>query len=331
MQGTYLELREENDVDMAIDVVRTAALGRGLSDVQCSHLACAVSEVSINAIRYGMGGGMLVRPTPNGLGLEVEVRDTGPGIADVQQAIADGYSTSTDSLGIGLGAAKRAIEYVAIDTTPGVGTRVVLRSYPLLPAGDYELGLVSLPDADYVENGDHYFLHEVEGERLLAGVIDGLGQGRAAHRTALVASHAIADNYAASLPDLIAIVHESIRAKFDDSGVAIGIASIGKRSIEYLGIGDTNLRLFGPNGEESCHCFGKPGLVGSNLRVSGRIESHAIRAEDGLVAVLHTDGVSDRFSGVDLPLNHAAQDIADFVMHHHRREYGDSTVVVLKR
>jgi serine/threonine-protein kinase RsbT len=51
--------------------------------------------------------------------------DEGPGIPDIEQAMKDGFSTGT-GLGLGLGGARRLVNEFAIESKPGVGTRVVL-------------------------------------------------------------------------------------------------------------------------------------------------------------------------------------------------------------
>lgn len=326
-----IHLRDECDVDLAIGVVGKAATEIGLPELHRSHLACAVSELSTNAIRHGLNGKVFVRMTPNGIGLEVEVSDEGPGIEDIDQALVDGFTSSSESLGIGLGASKRAVEYFHIDSLPGSGTKVVVRTYPPLSCSEYDLGLVSLPDSNYFQNGDHFVVNEVEGDRLLVGVIDGLGQGVPAHRASTTASRLITANRSLPLLDLVDLIHDSLRARFEDSGVALGLASIGRHRIEYLGIGDTSIRLFDAQGDEVHRFFGTPGIVGSFHHVRGRVESCEVKGSEATVAVFHTDGLSDRFSGRDIPLAANAQDIADHLMYTCRRPSGDSTVLVLKR
>jgi serine/threonine-protein kinase RsbT len=62
------------------------------------------------------------------VGLEMLVADNGPGIKDLEQAMTDGYST-TGGLGTGLGAARRLSDEFEIDSQPGGGTRILIRSW----------------------------------------------------------------------------------------------------------------------------------------------------------------------------------------------------------
>ena len=56
-------------------------------------------------------------------GLQLIFEDNGPGIADVELALQDGYTTG-DGLGLGLGGARRLANEFEIDSHPGEGTRV---------------------------------------------------------------------------------------------------------------------------------------------------------------------------------------------------------------
>lgn len=54
--------------------------------------------------------------------------DQGPGIADVERALTDGYSTGT-GMGLGLGGTRRLVDEFDIASTPGVGTRVAITKW----------------------------------------------------------------------------------------------------------------------------------------------------------------------------------------------------------
>ena len=54
----------------------------------------------------------------------MEFHDTGPGIADVAQALRDGF-TSGSGLGLGLGGSRRLMDEFEIESAVGQGTRIV--------------------------------------------------------------------------------------------------------------------------------------------------------------------------------------------------------------
>ena len=58
-------------------------------------------------------------------GVRLAFVDDGPGIADLQLALTDGYTTG-GSLGLGLSGAKRLVDEFDVDTRPGIGTTVMI-------------------------------------------------------------------------------------------------------------------------------------------------------------------------------------------------------------
>ncbi|HCJ09700.1 MAG TPA: hypothetical protein DHW14_00840, partial [Clostridiales bacterium] len=59
--------------------------------------------------------------------LEVSVSDRGVGIADVELARKPSYTTRPDRMGLGFVFMETFMDEVAVTTSPGHGTRVVLR------------------------------------------------------------------------------------------------------------------------------------------------------------------------------------------------------------
>jgi serine/threonine-protein kinase RsbT len=101
--------------------------------VDQSRIATAVSELARNVVRYATDGRgeAIVREVTDqtgGAGLEIVVRDEGPGIANVDQALRDGFTTGS-GLGMGLPGARRLMDDFAIDSAPGHGTTVTIRKW----------------------------------------------------------------------------------------------------------------------------------------------------------------------------------------------------------
>ena len=100
-------------------------MGFGLVDQ--TKMVTATSELARNAMNYGGGG--LVRMARLSLGGHVGLRvafvDDGPGIADIELALTDGYS-SGEGLGLGLGGARRLTNEFEIVSGPGLGTTVTI-------------------------------------------------------------------------------------------------------------------------------------------------------------------------------------------------------------
>jgi serine/threonine-protein kinase RsbT len=61
-------------------------------------------------------------------GIEVVVADNGPGIANLEEALREGF-TSGPGLGMGLSGTKRLMDLMEIDSGPGRGTMVTIRKW----------------------------------------------------------------------------------------------------------------------------------------------------------------------------------------------------------
>ena len=122
-----LPLRSEQDIVIARQTVRrlTQELGFGLVDQ--TKLVTATSELARNALVYGLGGTMVCELLAEGVrkGLRLQFIDQGPGIADVAQAMTDGW-TSGHGMGLGLSGAKRLVNDFSIESVPGQGTTVTI-------------------------------------------------------------------------------------------------------------------------------------------------------------------------------------------------------------
>lgn len=120
-------IRAGEDVVAARQLVRELAVLVGFSLVDQTKVVTAASELARNVLQHG-GGGTLTASAlndDNRRGLRLIFEDQGPGIADIQLAMKDGY-TSGGGLGLGLGGAKRLSNEFEIDSTPGTGTRVTI-------------------------------------------------------------------------------------------------------------------------------------------------------------------------------------------------------------
>ncbi|MGW6789313.1 anti-sigma regulatory factor [Streptomyces chartreusis] len=106
----------------------TARLGFRL--VEQTKLVTAASELARNALVHGGGGRMECTEVTSGgvRGLRLVFSDEGPGIADLDQALSDGY-TSGEGLGMGLGGSRRLVHEFSVDSRRGAGTTVTVTSW----------------------------------------------------------------------------------------------------------------------------------------------------------------------------------------------------------
>jgi serine/threonine-protein kinase RsbT len=122
-----LKLRTPEDIVRMRQVVREQAGAIGFSLVDQTKLVTAASELGRNTLVYGGGGEVAVQALVEGprKGLRLVFRDEGPGIADIELAMKDGYTTG-GGLGLGLGGAKRLSNEFHVESQPGKGTRVTI-------------------------------------------------------------------------------------------------------------------------------------------------------------------------------------------------------------
>jgi serine/threonine-protein kinase RsbT len=118
-------IRSGEDVVLVRRIVREWSIEAGFSLVDQTKLVTAASELARNALQHGGGGSVRMELLNDGprRGIRLEFADEGPGIADLERAMQDGFSTG-GGLGLGLGGARRLTEEFHVDSTPGQGTRV---------------------------------------------------------------------------------------------------------------------------------------------------------------------------------------------------------------
>lgn len=121
-------IRSGDDVVRVRQRVRTAAAENGLSLVDQTKLVTAASELARNTLVHGGGGAArieVVKSATGRAGVKLHFNDEGPGIADIDLALTDGW-TSGEGLGLGLSGARRLVDEFELNSKPGTGTSVVV-------------------------------------------------------------------------------------------------------------------------------------------------------------------------------------------------------------
>ena len=124
---TQFGLHSDVDVVAARRGVAEWAQEIKLSLLDRTKVVTAASELARNTVIYGRGGVMSLEIVRDGRreGLRLTFADQGPGIADVDRALEDGYSTG-GGMGLGLPGARRLVNEFHLTTTLGVGTSVTI-------------------------------------------------------------------------------------------------------------------------------------------------------------------------------------------------------------
>jgi serine/threonine-protein kinase RsbT len=123
-----LPIQSGDDVVRIRQHVRNAAAANGLSLVDQTKLVTAASELARNTLIYG-GGGVarvdVVKSATGRTGVKLAFVDEGPGIANLDLALKDGW-TSGSGLGLGLSGSRRLVDEFELKSEPGAGTSVVV-------------------------------------------------------------------------------------------------------------------------------------------------------------------------------------------------------------
>ena len=123
-----LPIQSGDDVVRVRQQARVAAADCGLSLVDQTKLVTAASELARNTLVHGGGGTArieVVKSATGRSGVKIGFADTGPGIADQELALTDGW-TSGSGLGLGLSGARRLVDEFELTSEPGAGTTVVV-------------------------------------------------------------------------------------------------------------------------------------------------------------------------------------------------------------
>jgi serine/threonine-protein kinase RsbT len=120
-------IASSDDVVRVRQVARQWAAELKFSLVDQTKLVTATSELARNTLEHGKGGRMKVELVENGArkGIRLTFEDEGPGIANIELALRDGYTTG-GGLGLGLSGSKRLMNEFEIKSEAGRGTTVTV-------------------------------------------------------------------------------------------------------------------------------------------------------------------------------------------------------------
>lgn len=123
---SLIEIVSEEGVITARQKVRELAINMGFSTVDQTRIATAVSELARNVKQFAGNGRVTIFSLQGDRkGIQIVCEDDGPGIADIELAMTDGYST-VRSLGLGLPGTRRLMDEFQLESEPGKGTRVTI-------------------------------------------------------------------------------------------------------------------------------------------------------------------------------------------------------------
>ena len=356
-----IQIRSERNVANAVTAAASIATDIGFDQTHVSAISTAVSEIARNIVKYADFGEVAIRSTDDPqLGIEITARDRGPGIADIESALQDHFSTS-GTLGLGLPGVRRLMDELTVDSTPGSGTTVKMymalkdsaqrvprvrktetttprltnplrtkrgRKALLSPCEDdgtskvFAGSFVRSHEAETV-SGDLVVLRWI-GSHAMIVVLDALGHGPGAARIAAIAAEAATTITEADVLVAINTIDEALRGT-DGAAAAVAITNGQDRSIDAASVGNIRIRILGPSGQRIPWT---EGTLGQQFRRP--TVQHHLLGNDTLV--IYSDGVTDRFKDADYPA--AGVDPPDVaaqtIVQRFGKDYDDSSCAIVR-
>lgn len=322
-----IQVRDPTDAAYARRRIATLAARLGYDDTQAGRLAIVVEELAQNLLRHGGGGEMLAGADTQCLGgIEILALDRGPGMADVETCLRDGYSTG-GTRGTGLGAVKRLARQLSFHTALGAGTAVLVRvggSAALQP--DRSAAALCVPKTGETVCGDAAAIVVRTDGSIGLLLADGLGHGPLAAAAAQEAVR-LFDKQKDSTPTVVlAALHAGLRAT-RGAAVAVALVEPGRRQVVYSGIG--NIAGFITDTGGVRRMVSHSGTAGYT---AGRLQDFRYPLYNGPVLAMYSDGLATSWSpdshpglfGLDPLL------IAGVLYRDHARGRDDASVLVWK-
>lgn len=319
-----------SDASQAGEVRRAAArmaAEAGLPEVKCGEVAIVATELATNLARYGRQGRVIVQVSSEpGCGIEVLAIDAGPGMADVQKCLQDGFSTG-GTPGNGLGAVRRLAAEFDLYSLPGKGTVVFARVAAATgsdPSAAFRWAAISTPAPHEEQCGDAWRVAVRERE-ITVMVVDGLGHGPEAAKAADLAVRLFEQH---SFVGPAAFCEHAHRALSGSRGAAIAAAQVSPAAVvRYAGVGNISASVVSP--ETSRGMMSQNGTAGLQMR---KVLQFDYPWPDRALLVMHSDGLSNRWALDDyqgLITRHPAV-VAGVLHRDFLRGRDDATIVVMR-
>jgi anti-sigma regulatory factor (Ser/Thr protein kinase) len=284
-------VQDSSQVGTARRAAVAAAERLGAVESDAGKVALIVTELATNLARHGGGGELLLRSLAEpAAGLEIIAIDRGPGMANVDEALRDGFSTGGTN-GVGLGAVRRIADQYEIFSVHGAGTAVLarVRLSRSAAADDVMVAGVSVAKPGEAVCGDAWsWASDGTGWSVL--VADGLGHGIEAAAAAAEAVRIFREHVTDSGEDILDAAHRAMR---HTRGAAVAIAEVrpARGQLLFTGIGNISGTILGADAARSL--VSHAGIVGHECR---KIQTFSYPWAKRSVLVMHSDGLQTRWT-----------------------------------
>ena len=224
-------------------------------------------------------------------------------------------SPRTDGLGMGLGAVRRLMNEVDIETSRD-GTTVVAREMDRARAVKFTVHWATRPCRGEA-NGDGVFVKQ-SGTRTVFAVIDALGHGPiAAHASSAAIRYLDGVVQPLGAGELLSGLHGALRGT-RGAGAMIGVFDRG--TLEAAGVGNVALRVFGCRFDATA----TPGILGARMR---DVRTTAGKLTAGARVVVFSDGIPQR-ADFRMALDARGANACERILREHSVAYDDASVLV---
>jgi anti-sigma regulatory factor (Ser/Thr protein kinase) len=330
-QPLTFEVSHPADVGAVRRAAQSMVAVLGFSSPAGDEIVVAARELAANLVKHAQQGRLTLTPITEAghSGIQIESRDEGPGIADVEWAVTDGVSTA-GGLGLGLGAVNRLMDEFDITSEPGRGTTIMCRRWlrASAPSGwpcPLDVGVATRPHPGEAVNGDAFVVRHWQAS-LLVGIIDGLGHGPLAHLAAETARQYVESHFDQPLADIFRGTGRACRAT---RGVVMALARFdwAIEQLTFASVGNVEARVFGTL--EARNFLVRRGVIGLNAPGPAVTEHRWL---PDYVLVLASDGLKTNWGQEDSPdLEREPASVgAQKVLRALARDTDDTTVIVVK-
>lgn len=325
-----LQIADQSQVGEARRTASKLAVEAGLDETDTGRVALIATELATNILKHAKRGEMMLRSvgTPNSALLELVAIDGGPGIADLDRALRDGYSTA-GTQGKGLGALGRVATSFDVFSGTGQGTVLVARvvhETKRITKQSLDVGVVRVPKTEEPVCGDDFSLTVHPSGAALLVVADGLGHGIAAADASALAARIASERPEESAVETISAIHAALRST-RGAAVAAAVMDAEGRMIRFSGVGNIAAFIVQPGSTKTL--VSHNGIAGHSAR---HLQEFVYPWPEGALLVMHSDGISGRWDLDAYPgiMSRDPSIIAGVIYRDFTRHRDDAIVLVVR-
>jgi anti-sigma regulatory factor (Ser/Thr protein kinase) len=321
----WVAVTDASSVGEVRRTAQSAAQRMGLDETRSGELTLLATEVSRNVLVHGNGGQVILAGIPgeNGPLARILALDKGAGIANIANAMSDGYSTA-GTMGGGLGAMKRMATTLEI-FTGRTGTIVLIELGKATRNERLQIAGMAVPCPGERVCGDDWSSYHTPG-RTLVVIADGLGHGWGAAEAAQEAIATFRQRTASAPSEILSYIHDALRKT---RGAVAAIAEIrpSENTLIYAGVGNISGVVLSEGRSRSL--VSHNGTLGMT---APRIQEFRTEWPADAILVMHSDGLQSKWdlsAHSGLLAKHPAI-IGSALIRDFRRQRDDASVVVVK-